>query len=329
MNLSHKSFISNIPSNIIKPNSHKIDYGKLKLWLKNCDPEIKKIAGEFFLLTKYISYNKFLKFLLKCVDEMLETLKTNVLQFYLASDDEDYKFKSGFWIIKHIKAYIETYINPYIKKKYEFKLINNIKNIDFNLPIIIADDASYSGSQISNFIEEFGGKTCSIFILIPFISNTAINTITSSFKENEINGELYFIKKNKYIMQPIYEIMDSNKIIKLFKYYSGTNIREYPIYFDHKVADSYSSFPLIYTYGIVANENNKKIINDCKANRIPLKSKFNDLDRIVFLKNCSNDAAFDIHKPACPLQPYKESFIHVSNSHLNKSNSSKRKSYLH
>ena len=45
MNLSHKTFISNIPSNIIKPNSHKINFGKLKLWLKNCDPEIKKVAS--------------------------------------------------------------------------------------------------------------------------------------------------------------------------------------------------------------------------------------------------------------------------------------------
>jgi len=62
--------------------------------------------------------------------------------------------------------------------------------------------------------------------------------------------------------------MDANKIIKLFKYYvkDGFNIREYPIYFDHKVADSYSFFPLIYTYGVIPNKYNSEIILDCKKN---------------------------------------------------------------
>ena len=309
-NENHKLFISNIPDYIIQPNSHSFNAGKMKLWLKNSDPSIKNIAAEFLIATQHISYKKFLKFLLKSVDEMLEQLQIQTLQFYVANDDEDYTYKSGFWIVKHIKAYIETYINPFTKNKYVINIINNIKDVDLSIPVIIADDASYSGSQISNFIELFGGKTCNIFILIPFISNTAIDTIISSFKENEINGELYFINKNKYIMKPIYEIMDANKIIKLFKFYTkeGTNIREYPIYFDHKVGDTYSSFPLIYSYGVIPNEYNKNIILTLKKEGKALKTKFNDLERVVFLNKCTDDTVFDINKPYCPLQPYKENF---------------------
>ena len=78
--------------------------------------------------------------------------------------------------------------------------------------------------------------------------------------------------------------MNKTKIEKLFKYYtkSGLNIREYPIYFDHKVGDSYSSFPLIYSYGVIPNTHNQQIILKCKENFISLKSEFDNLERVVF-----------------------------------------------
>ena len=305
----HDKFISDIHTYIIPPNESNFNVKKLKLWFKKCDDAIKPIVNEFILSTTYISYKNFLKYLLLSIDEMIHTLKITTLQFFIPDESEDYTAKSGFWIFRHIKIYIEQY---YSKKKYNITFTNDISEIDLKKPIIIPDDASYSGSQISSFIEKFALKKCDIYILIPFISNTAIDVITNSFLENKIDGRLYFIEKNKFIMKPIYEIMDSDKIIELFKYYTekGTNIRSYPIYFDHKIADSYSSFPLIYSYGVVANEKNKSIINDCRKKSIALKTKFKELDRIVFIENCiQNDTYFDINKPNCPLQPYKQNFI--------------------
>jgi hypothetical protein len=286
------------------PNKHNIDNEKLNLWLDNADKSIKSIATEFIMKTDYISYKNFVYILKKCIKEMLLFLKdTTVLQFYIVSDDVNYNFKSSYWIIKHIENYIDL-------SKYTIKIITNIKELNLSETIIIPDDASYSGSQIANTLENLNGLKCNIYIFIPFISNKAIDTIVDSFKENEIDGSLYFINKSKYIMKPIYEIMDDNKIIKLFKYYvkDGLNIREYPIYFDHKVADSYSSFPLIYTYGVIPNKYNSEIILDCKKKLIPLKNKFASLERVVFLNNCNNDSEFNILRPACPIPPYKENF---------------------
>lgn len=110
--------------------------------------------------------------------------------------------------------------------------------------------------------------------------------------------------------------MTQDKIIKLFSYYTkdGQNVREYPIYFDHKVADNYSSFPLIYTYGIIPNQHNKNIIQMCKKNRLPLKNYFKDLQRVPILNNCSYDILYDISTPPCPLQPYKKSFVSIKRS---------------
>tara|TARA_Y100000389_G_scaffold65563_1_gene61668 strand:- start:1272 stop:2249 length:978 start_codon:yes stop_codon:yes gene_type:complete len=305
--------------NIIKPNNHKIDKQKLKLWLDNSDSNIKTIATEFILKTTHISYNIFKKFLLKSFKEMLFKLKTKTLQFFIISDNDEisYKFKSGYWIFNHLLNYINT-------KIYTIKMINDIKDVDLSIPVIIPDDASYSGSQISSFIENFENTTCDIYILIPFISNTAIDVIKNAFNEYNINGELYF-PDNKYIMKPIYNLMEEQKIEKLFSYYTmnGKNIREYPIYFDHKVADNYSSFPLIYTYGIIPNIHNKNIIQMCKKYKIPLKNHFDELEKNPILKNCSIDLKYNIGTPPCPLQPYKKNFLEIkSKSTYLKSNKS-------
>jgi len=82
-------------SSINIPNDHSINKDKLKLWLDKCDISIKNIALEFILKTTHISYDIFIKTLNKSIDEMLSELKTfnsnNILQFYLGSDDINYK----------------------------------------------------------------------------------------------------------------------------------------------------------------------------------------------------------------------------------------------
>lgn len=296
--------------NII-PNKHNINNTKLKEWLDKSDYSIKSIANEFILKTTYISYSTFKKYLKNTFIEILNSFNSNMLQFLIISDNNSvsYKNKSGFWVFNHIINYIDT-------KKYNFRIVNDIKDIDYQYPIIIPDDATYSGSQISSFIEQFRKKKCDIYILIPFISNTAIDRITTTFNESEIDGTLYFPIKNKFIMKPIYELMSDDKIIKLFSYYTkdGRNVRDYPIYFDHKVADSYSSFPLIYTFGVIPNEHNKQIIQMCKNKRLPIKNYYKDLERVPILNNCSYDIPYDVMTPPCPLQPYKTNFVSIKRS---------------
>lgn len=308
----------NINDDIIIPNNHKINKNKLKLWLDNSDKNIQNIALEFITKTEHITYDKFKRIIKNSVKELLENIKGNTLQFYLSSDDVSYKYKSGYWVIKHILKYIDT-------DKYKISIITDKNKLDTSNKIIIADDASYSGSQISNFIEELEGLNIDIFIFIPFISNTAIDVINNAFIENNINGDIYFLKKTLFSIKPLYEVMDEKKIKALFSFYKkdGMNIREYPIYFDHKVADSYSSFPLIYTYGVIPNKKNRDIILDCKSKLIPLKNRFDELDRIVFINNCDESYSFDINKPQCPLSPYKPNFIKKT---ANNSNNSKNRS---
>ena len=288
-----------INSSIImkKPNKHPFNTNNVSLWLDKSEPSIRKIATEFILKTVYINHVQFLKTYKVAIKEMLDILKTDILQFFMNVDDIN---KSSYWIMQIIRKYIN-------KKKYIIKIITDVKNLDESLPVIIADDASYSGSQMANTIQDnFENTRFDIFILIPFMSNTAIDIIKKSYTDNNNEGSIKFLDTSIYIIKPIYELMSKENIEKLFLYYTDNPkyIREYPIYFDHKVADNYSSFPLIYTYGIIPNNYNKKIIHESKSNRKPFKDIFEKLERIPLLKNCKKDIPYDIHIPPCPCLLY-------------------------
>lgn len=276
---------------------HSINNDLKNEWLLQCDYNIKDIAEEFLNITQYISNDIFDDYLFKSVNEMLEyykKLEIIHLQFYIPENDYN---KSNYWVIKKILKLLTN-------DKYIITINNNPNLFDDKYPIIIADDASYSGSQISNYINDYiNMDKYKLFILIPFISIIAIIRIS----ENR-NDKIKFIEKNRYEMKPLTELMEIEKIKKLFNYYGAKTIIQYPIYFNHKTADSYSSFPLIYSYGIIPNKKNKDIINDCKMRLISLKTRFDELDRIIFLNNCNNITSekFDINNPIYPIPPYRK-----------------------
>jgi hypothetical protein len=290
------------------PYSHPLNQLSVKNWIEQSDE--KEIAQEFINITTYISYEKFIEVLYKCIDEMIDFMKLNnkkILQFYISDEIEtSYIHKSSYWIISHIKKYIKL-----SSSEFDIIIIDKIDDKDNkDNYIIIADDASYSGSQISEIIENLNGKSLNFYFLIPFISTKALNLFKQSLIENGFNEVINYSSKSSFIMKPIYELMDIENIIKLFKYYTekGTNINQYPIYFDHKVADNYSSFPLIYSYGVIPNKKNQEIIINAKRNQKALKTVFHKLDRIVLLEKCDDSYDYDV-APQCPVPPYKPNFI--------------------
>jgi hypothetical protein len=57
------------------------------------------------------------------------------------------------------------------------------------------------------------------------------------------------------------------------------------------------------------NQKNKEIISYCKMHFIPLKNRFDELEKIIFLNNCdnaiNNSNNYDINNPIYPIPPYK------------------------
>lgn len=266
-------------------------------WLSKCDDSIRDIADEFLNITKYISTDIFDDYLSKALKEMLDYYDINQIIYIQFFIPEDSFKKSNYWVIKKLINFINN-------DKYIITINSDITSFNSNYPIIIADDASYSGSQICINIEDYINlKNYKLFILIPFISKIAIERIKS------YDNNIKFIEKNRYELKPLNELMEIEKIKRLFTYYGNYSVTQYPIYFNHKVADSYSSFPQIYSYGIIPNQKNKEIISYCKTKMIPLTTRFDEVERIIFLNNCNNiiinSNNYDINNPIYPIPPYR------------------------
>lgn len=283
-------------SDIKLPNNLHLNFSQVNQWINNSD--IRDVCERFIQITKHYSYEQFKEVLEKCIQECLESVsKFDNVYIYLFDEEKKInKKKSGYWVYKHLLRHMKI---PIYKEEQELSQ-NDI--------LIIPDDASYSGSQLSNIIEELDMKT-NVFMLVPFISNVAIDLINYKYsKRTKNNPNLYlYFPNNKVILKPIYELMSDDEIKKIAYYINKNDLRQYPVYFDHKVADSYSSFPLLYTYGIVLNDHNRNLLIKYKSKK-ELQAHQNELQAFPLLTSCENilnEEVIDPLDPKCPKPPYK------------------------
>ena len=117
-------------------------------WLSKCDDSIRDIADEFLNITKYISTDIFDDYLSKALKEMLDYYDINQIIYIQFFIPEDSFKKSNYWVIKKLINFINN-------DKYIITINSDITSFNSNYPIIIADDASYSGSQICINIEDY------------------------------------------------------------------------------------------------------------------------------------------------------------------------------
>lgn len=181
---------------------------------------------------------------------------------------------------------IYTTCDNFEEKIHYYKRNTNIINY------IICDDGSYSGQQLYSYVipsikDSYEFSEYKIYCIIPFISNNAKQLILSNhtnvillnsdiietvrercnslnilrIKYKDEDGDLLTLRINKD--------EDYAKLSKLLdKYFPNLDktiepygVKNYdfnygsmPIYFDHKISDYLSSFPIIYQYGYVKKE---------------------------------------------------------------------------
>jgi len=219
------------------------------------------------------------------------------------------KEKSNYWISKLV--YLNLNIKPNIILDYNYnRLISESINTSISdgtksINILMCDDMMYSGNQmigyikniVSNIFEEFQDiQNINLYLIIPFISSMALDRIsnitlnyiheeTKSYSSFDISGKslninILFEEDIKSLSNYFSneEYFNLSKIFDKQMFEGSVNldtINEKPhvaIYFDHKLADYQSSFPLIIP----------KIITRCK--------------NIKYLDN---------RIPPCPVPPYK------------------------
>lgn len=229
------------------------------------DSKLRSVVGLIIENTTYINFATF-KYNLESLTGMLPP-KFNIL---LSAE----KIGSEHWALLLIWNKIKDNV---------IKIINNYEDIDNDYPIVYIDDAIYSainsigiisflvseynehkytGGENLEYIEERGTSSIvnkilnnEIIILCPYVSKEGIIYLTRFMRNTNIKLKIIASTITQSAMNivkiglqnTIYNFQKYEDIVDYFVDVLGVKDTNIPIYFDHKIAGEWSSFPSIYT----------------------------------------------------------------------------------
>lgn len=229
-----------------------LDTVKIKEYSKSFNnPKDMNIFNLIIKNTLYITNEQFIKDLRDIVKKSNIPDKVNLLF------DTTIGFKS--------EHYATLIVWDLIKHK-TVKIISSFTEVDNNLPILIIDDAMYSGTHIMGLIDEGRcdykqrnrkSMNNTVIVIVPYRIKGSTNQIKS---DPDIFGNVK-IYENSLISSflELYETkldIDENYMYEHF----GCETKSVAcIYFDHKIANKFGTFTDIYTNTIKAKTSRSKI----------------------------------------------------------------------
>jgi hypothetical protein len=269
---------------IIPNKSYPLNKDNVKAFLSELKEPKKSLAEIIFKNTKHVSYKVFKYILNSNFKEFIHYCRVHNIKsvaLFLGQEEINKKSikKSNFWVAQHFYQFVKKF-----DIDIEILIIYNkddIANITKDQIVLILDDCSYTGSQISSEINyslsSLQLQKFNIYVLIAFISKNAMDYI-----KNCITSKKIIFSKNNIIINPISHYLSKDQIKKYNKIYKLDS--HYPIYFDHKLADTLSTFTDLYS-GVVTSKNIIPVISNCEH------------------INKMKDVNYDV--PKCPPPPYK------------------------
>jgi hypothetical protein len=231
-----------------------------------------ELASFIIKNTEYVPFAKFKAALFRAFD--LFKSRNKELYYIIV---ECNKYGSEFWLLHLLSP--ELFNDPNliglvttandISKLYE-KCTN----------FLIIDDCIYTGSNVSNTIADFTrfknhrNVNLNFHIVTAYLQDSGaenilieLDDVTQAFfyTPNILFSELMKNKYKKLFPKELNGLelkskefnIRMNKILDQCPLY--INYGAYPIYFDHKIADAFSSFPSIYLEGGIFNQRNKMV----------------------------------------------------------------------
>lgn len=278
---------------ISKSNSHPIDNDKFSEWISrqgNEDSNEHIFADLLRKYTRYVPYTEFydkIERISADINVLISTYKpTNVILLILGMNDQYVVQKSPVWmsllyygLLKDKITHIATNINDVIS-------ISN-KNSDTKNLCIIPEDASYTGSQFRTFLngDVNSPKNVEFVLGTPYISVRAKRRLKQILKRCYISSvtELFNSIKDNIDKEP----SSVKEKAKRSNGYSDISNR-YTIYFDHKLADSYSIIQDIYALGRDLSDDNRStkiltLMKNCDYSKYDLDptKRYSDIQKEI------------------------------------------------
>jgi hypothetical protein len=344
--------------NLQYPLSSPLNKGNVKKFIAASASDARDAVRKFIKSTTHISFETFIAYINhNLVDVIQQIQEDRPIFVYINNSSPDYRERSYIWL--------SLYINELAKEKYD-KTVHILTHLDKrNLKdddiVLLVDDCIYSGMQMSSTITSINNprqKRLHFILFVPFLSYDGCDNVIESFDMNpELNDCTISLSDHVFYIAPLSHYMSEDEYMSILRYYhdyegkpfrlstdAEDNLKKFPIYFDHKVADYVSSFPEIYG-GLVPNEHNLQNIKEIdaliKEGRQNLgKPKTEEWKQhMTMLQNnfqihplithCEHLAIPEFKKSSCPVPPYKkqlfDEFIQLVNKKPRNVNSASRK----
>lgn len=231
-------------------------------YVSRLDPKYANIIKQLLDTTLYVNFKDFKSNLIKSFMLFANAIGSKPVYLFW----ETAKFGSGNWLIQLLWPLIRQ-LNINIKG---IITQNDDKIPETKLDILIIDDAIYSGNHISSLIDEWSYNitnkqkknrrvkqkeylrdyTIKVHIVVSYINAVGIQSITNNMQD--ISDTLDITIYSSVEFKPYILPMDIADIFDV----------QFPgivsnIYFDHKVANNFGSFPQIYLEGFIPNSKTK------------------------------------------------------------------------
>jgi hypothetical protein len=200
---------------------------------------VQKVLEE----TIYVSEDEMLKELHKSFDRFSEEIGNE--PFYICLPK--YKFSSEHIFTIHLWSRI-------VKKNF-IRFVNVESDIKHGTNILIIDDCVYSGNNTLATIDEMTynnqNKHINFHLVVPYVSVWGNDAITSFKSPNAL------FSINMYNTKEIINFFarrENEKYEKMERRFKLELLSQVPIYFDHKVANNFSTFEPIYLHGIIPDQ---------------------------------------------------------------------------
>lgn len=205
-----------------------LDTIKVNNFLKSLDSYSHKFYNEIIKHTQYINFETLKTELRKCIKQIS-------YEYYNVLFNIKNKIGSEHWL---------TVLCWDLLKDKCIKIINTVDDIDNDYPIIIIDDCIYSGCHMCSLIDNltYGTNIKNKFIcIVAYANKTGTKQLIKDFNVELIVGN-YINGIN--IMLELIEYMNDDILIENF---DVETLHVIPIYFDHKIANNFGSFPKLYS----------------------------------------------------------------------------------
>lgn len=245
-----------IENPLVPQIDNSISQAHASLWVNMHPQMLRPLAKKLVDKILRIDFSTFSNQLRECTEGFNKFLRENKISEYIVVLPHE-SGKSNDWVFSLALPHL-------IKLPAEVRLDNNVENENDNnknLTVLFVDDASYSGSQMKEMIDEVMPKisknasSVRIFCIIPFVTNKAVQLIQ---RNHDVHFGSYQIipKAKKFFTEDERQILTKNNVNKYNDDDTRTvNWDEITLcYFQHKIPDYKSTFEVILREGRLINK---------------------------------------------------------------------------